>query len=59
MRIAEERRVVGARETFWAADRAEMIGTIRGWEATARVGRKTTPGEAAKAAPEAPSWLPR
>lgn len=38
---------------------AEMIGTIRGWEATAMVGRKTTSGEAAKAAPEPPSWLPR
>lgn len=38
---------------------AEMIGTIRGWEATALVGRKTTPGAAVNAAPEAPSWLPR
>lgn len=37
---------------------AEMIGTIRGWEATAMVGRKSA-GEAAKAIPEPPSWLPR
>lgn len=37
----------------------ELIGTIRGWEASAVAGRKTTPGEAAKATPEAPTWLPR
>lgn len=37
---------------------AEMIGTIRGWEATAMVGRKSGSG-AAQAAPDLPSWLPR
>ncbi len=37
---------------------AELIGTIRGWEASALVGRKAA-GGAAQAAPEAPSWLPR
>lgn len=37
---------------------AELIGTIRGWEATALVGRKTG-GAASQAAPDAPSWLPR
>lgn len=37
---------------------AELIGTIRGWEATALVGRKTG-GAAAQAAPEPSSWLPR